>query len=243
MAIRTSANASSGVLPNAAQDFKSGTSATQALSFSDQKTMMRSGSWLFVFRWSIAAMMMARIRRNGPSPIRRTAATQRPPLTAFSIVFGDSGHRSGRLYRPSGLAQMDQRRPGTRRELRAGRRLRSCHRPEQSLELHLEGVYYCMTEKRKPTYDFDAFKAAVQRVTVAATRTAAALGFGRAEIEATIQTMQRKQFYKSMTAYYDHRVWQDVYHVPSPVGTLYIKFTADVVTEFVLLSLKEKRND
>ena len=102
-----------------------------------------------------------------------------------------------------------------------------------------------MTEKRKPTYDLDAFKAAAHRirVTVVATRTAAALGFGRAEIEATIQTMQRKQFYKSMTSYGDHRVWQDVYHVASPAGPLYVKFTADVVTEFLLLSFKEKDND
>jgi len=100
-------------------------------------------------------------------------------------------------------------------------------------------------EKRRPTYDLDAFKAAVPRirVTVVATRTAAALGFGRAEIEATIQTMQQPQFYKSMTAYRDHRIWQDVYHVPSSVGTLYVKFTADAVTEFALLSFKEKDDD
>ena len=99
-----------------------------------------------------------------------------------------------------------------------------------------------MTEKRKPTYDLDAFKAAAHRirVTVVATRTAAAFGFGRAEVEATIQTIQRKQFYKSMTAYADHRIWQDVYHVPSPAGPLYVKFAADAVTEFVLLSFKEK---
>jgi len=102
-----------------------------------------------------------------------------------------------------------------------------------------------MTEKRKPTYDLEAFKGAADRmrVTVVATRTAAALGFGRAEIMATIQTMQRAQFYKSMTSYADHRIWQDVYHVPSPAGTLYVKFTADVVSEFVLLSFKEKDND
>jgi motility quorum-sensing regulator/GCU-specific mRNA interferase toxin len=102
-----------------------------------------------------------------------------------------------------------------------------------------------MTEKRKPTYDLDAFKVAAprMRVTVVATKTAAALGFGRAEIEATIQTMQRSQFYKSMTSYGDHRIWQDVYHVPSPAGTLYVKFTADVVSEFVLLSFKEKDDD
>src|SRR5208283_2360664 len=106
------------------------------------------------------------------------------------------------------------------------------------LNLHHKGVNCCAVEKRKPTYDLEAFKAAAPRirVTVVATRTAAALGFGRAEIEAAIQSMQRSQFYKSMTAHADYRVWQDVYHVPSPAGTLYVKFTADAVSEFVLLS-------
>ncbi len=104
-----------------------------------------------------------------------------------------------------------------------------------------------MTEKRKPTYDLEAFKAAFAsvdgiNVTGTAVRSAAALGFGRAEIVATIQTMQRPHFYKSMTSYADHRIWQDVYHVPSDVGTLYVKFTADAVTEFLLLSFKEKDN-
>ena len=55
--------------------------------------------------------------------------------------------------------------------------------------------------------------------------------------------MRRAQFYKSMKAYADHRVWQDVYHVPSEVGTIYIKFTADLVTQFLLHSFKEKDND
>lgn len=102
-------------------------------------------------------------------------------------------------------------------------------------------------DKRKPTYDLDAFKAAFAsadrlHVTGTALRSAASLGFGRAEIVATIQGMQRSHFYKSMTAHADHRVWQDVYHVPSPVGVLYVKFTADAVTEFLLLSFKEKDN-
>jgi motility quorum-sensing regulator/GCU-specific mRNA interferase toxin len=105
-----------------------------------------------------------------------------------------------------------------------------------------------MTEKRKPTYDLDAFKAAFSsvdrlNVTGTAVRTAASLGFDRTDIVATIQTMQRSQFYKSMTAYADHRVWQDVYHVPSQVGLLYVKFMADALTEFLLLSFKEKDND
>jgi motility quorum-sensing regulator/GCU-specific mRNA interferase toxin len=105
-----------------------------------------------------------------------------------------------------------------------------------------------MTEKRQPTYDLEAFKAAfssVERLAVTGTalRSAAALGFGRAEIVETIQTVQREHFYKSMTSYADHRLWQDVYHVPSPAGVLYIKFTADAVTEFLLLSFKEKDNE
>ena len=102
-----------------------------------------------------------------------------------------------------------------------------------------------MTEKRKPTYDLDAFKAAFGspeklRATGTALKGAAALGVGRAEMVATIQGMQRSHFYKSLTAYADHRVWQDVYHVPSEVGLLYVKFTADAVTEFLLLSFKGK---
>jgi len=104
-----------------------------------------------------------------------------------------------------------------------------------------------MTEKRKPTYDLDAFKTAfnsVEKLSITGTvlRSAATLGFGRAEIVTTIQTMKREHFYKSMTAFTDHRLWQDVYHVPSPAGTLYVKFTADIVTEFLLLSFKEKDN-
>jgi len=105
-----------------------------------------------------------------------------------------------------------------------------------------------MTEKRQPTYDLAAFKAAFSRVerlalTGMALRSAAALGFGRAEIVATIQTMQREHFYKSMTTYADHRLWQDVYHVPSAVGVLYVKFTADVLTEFLMLSFKENDHE
>ena len=47
-------------------------------------------------------------------------------------------------------------------------------------------------------------------------------------------------FYKSMTALMDHRTWQDVYHVPADGLVLYVKFQADVVTEFRLMSFKER---
>ena len=99
--------------------------------------------------------------------------------------------------------------------------------------------------KAKPTYGLDAFKAAFAsvetlHVTGAAPRSAASLGFRRSEIVATIQTMRRSQFYKSMTAHANHRIWQDVYHLPSAAGLLYVKFTADAVTEFLLLLFKKK---
>lgn len=47
-------------------------------------------------------------------------------------------------------------------------------------------------------------------------------------------------FYKSMTTFADHRVCQDVYHVSAQGMVLYMKFQADVVTEFTLISFKEK---
>ena len=108
-------------------------------------------------------------------------------------------------------------------------------------------VYFIVTEKRKPTYDLEAFKIAFNdtekiAVTGTALRTASAMGFGRADIVSTIQTMQRRHFCKSMTSFNDHRLWQDVYHVPTSVGVIYIKFTADAVTEFLLLSFQEKEN-
>ena len=43
-----------------------------------------------------------------------------------------------------------------------------------------------------------------------------------------------------MTSHADHRQWQDVYHLPYDGLMLYVKFTADAVTEFTLLSFKEK---
>jgi len=102
-----------------------------------------------------------------------------------------------------------------------------------------------VTEKRKPTYDLEAIKSTFStakglNATGSAIRSAAALGFSSADIARVIQSINRRDFQKSMTSYADHRVWQDVYYVPSEAGELYVKFTADVVSEFLLLSFKEK---
>lgn len=102
-------------------------------------------------------------------------------------------------------------------------------------------------EKRRPTYDLEAVKAVLGSIstlaiTTTALRDAASLGYDRAGIVATIDTIERRMFYKSMTTNADHRVWQDVYHVPvSEHGmVLYVKFQADVITEFRVMSFKER---
>jgi motility quorum-sensing regulator / GCU-specific mRNA interferase toxin len=100
-------------------------------------------------------------------------------------------------------------------------------------------------EKRRPTYDLDAIKLSIGSVetlaiTISAMRDAIALGFDRGGIVQTINSIERAMFYKSMTTLKDHRLWQDVYHVPWEGLTLYIKFQADVITEFSVVSFKEK---
>jgi motility quorum-sensing regulator / GCU-specific mRNA interferase toxin len=43
---------------------------------------------------------------------------------------------------------------------------------------------------------------------------------------AVIASLSRRAFYKSMTTYADHRVWQDVYHAATPARKdAYIKIT------------------
>lgn len=104
-----------------------------------------------------------------------------------------------------------------------------------------------MREKSTPTYALESFKTAISSaedltecITFAAAKTALELGFGPVEVLATIRVMEREHFYKSMPSLGNATVWQDVYHVPYGGFVIYIKFRADVVTEFQLLSFKEK---
>jgi motility quorum-sensing regulator / GCU-specific mRNA interferase toxin len=100
-------------------------------------------------------------------------------------------------------------------------------------------------ETRRPTYDLGAIKAAIGStgtlaITSSAYRSALSLGFDRAAIAETIMGIDRQMFVKSMTTFADHRVWQDVYYVPTGDLVLYVKFQADVVTQFIVMSFKER---
>jgi motility quorum-sensing regulator/GCU-specific mRNA interferase toxin len=56
---------------------------------------------------------------------------------------------------------------------------------------------------------------------------------------AVIASLSRRTFYKSMTAYADNRVWQDVYHAATPVKKdAYIKIT--LRNEAPVIQCKEK---
>jgi motility quorum-sensing regulator/GCU-specific mRNA interferase toxin len=99
-------------------------------------------------------------------------------------------------------------------------------------------------EKLKATYILADVKASFTtpdalRMTGSARRDAAKLGFSPAEIVEVIQGMTPLMLYKSMTTFDDHTVWQDVYHVPSKAGTLYVKFQ-QIAPDMWVVAFKEK---
>lgn len=99
-------------------------------------------------------------------------------------------------------------------------------------------------EKRAPHYALDSIKATFTspsklRITVTARSTAFALGIYLDAIVALIQSITREMFLKSMTSLGDHRIWQDVYHVPYASTVLYVKFTTDA-EGYLVISFKEK---
>jgi motility quorum-sensing regulator/GCU-specific mRNA interferase toxin len=100
-------------------------------------------------------------------------------------------------------------------------------------------------EKKRPTYDLRAIQRTIGSIetlaiTTSALRDAVSMGFDRSAIVETIGSIDRRMFYKSMTTYADHRVWQDVYHVPARDHLIYVKFQADIVTDFKVLAFKDK---
>ena len=52
-----------------------------------------------------------------------------------------------------------------------------------------------------------------------------------------VRTLIPADFYKSMTAHADHRVWQDVYRPTTAAGEVYLKLT--VIDDVLIVSFKE----
>jgi motility quorum-sensing regulator/GCU-specific mRNA interferase toxin len=106
-------------------------------------------------------------------------------------------------------------------------------------------MVYLFMARNEPAHDLEAIKTAFLRadrlnLTGTALRDAFALGYGRQEIVDVIQTIDRQHFYKTMPSEKNPGVMQDVYRVPDGDIELYVKFTSNLVTEFKLLSFKER---
>lgn len=96
-------------------------------------------------------------------------------------------------------------------------------------------------EKRTPHCELSIVKTMVQagkvRTTNAARLGAAALGFTLSDMLEVVVALTPRDFYKSMTTYADHTVWQDVYRPNTQVGEIYLKLT--VVEDVLIVSFKE----
>jgi motility quorum-sensing regulator / GCU-specific mRNA interferase toxin len=75
------------------------------------------------------------------------------------------------------------------------------------------------------------------RATVSALAGGAALGFDFDGIIGVVMALTMADFYKSMTTYADHRVWQDVYRPTTPAGEVYLKLT--VIDDVLIVAFKE----
>ena len=96
-------------------------------------------------------------------------------------------------------------------------------------------------EKRSPHCRLAVVNALVEAGKVSATRSArigaAALGLDLSDMLAVVMALTPEDFYKSMTTYADHTVWQDVYRPSAQAGDLYLKLT--VINDVLIVSFKE----
>jgi|ERR1035438_5462123 motility quorum-sensing regulator/GCU-specific mRNA interferase toxin len=96
-------------------------------------------------------------------------------------------------------------------------------------------------EKRTPHCQLSVVKRLIKvgkvRSTFSALAGAAALGLDFDAMVAIVLALSAKDFYKSMTTYADHRIWQDVYRPRTEVGEVYLKLT--VIDDVLIVSFKE----
>jgi len=96
-------------------------------------------------------------------------------------------------------------------------------------------------EKRTPHCPLSVIRRLIAekriRPTYKASTDAAALGFDVPGMIEVVLGLTTSDFYKSMTTYSDHRVWQDVYRPTTHIGRIYLKLT--VVDDVLIVSFKE----
>lgn len=100
--------------------------------------------------------------------------------------------------------------------------------------------------KRKPHHPLVAVKnkfadTATLEITSVAVRSAAALGFGLAQIVEVVQALSSADFVKSETAHSppNSKVWHDSYRTWRGDWQLYLKFAGETLVDLTLTSFKE----
>ncbi|TGN93264.1 MULTISPECIES: type II toxin-antitoxin system MqsR family toxin [unclassified Burkholderia] len=76
------------------------------------------------------------------------------------------------------------------------------------------------------------------RLTTSAVFGARRLGFTETEAIGVVMSLDTVDFYKSMTTYADHTIWQDVYRRCTVNGDVYLKLT--VIDDVLIVSFKER---
>jgi len=108
-----------------------------------------------------------------------------------------------------------------------------------------------VNEKRKPHYVLSEFKTLFRNensrlITQKARQGAVAEGYMTVEdVQSIIDRLCSEHFYKSMTTYANHKVWQDVYKFTDEEKKLYIKlqFSVDKKKAILIQMKKDKGND
>ena len=83
----------------------------------------------------------------------------------------------------------------------------------------------------------DFIEADKVRMTASAVAGAELMGFDRVGIIGVILALTPADFFKSMTTYADHTIWQDVYRPSTSAGDVYLKLT--VIDDLLIVSFKE----
>ncbi|TBL47530.1 type II toxin-antitoxin system MqsR family toxin [Obesumbacterium proteus] len=100
-------------------------------------------------------------------------------------------------------------------------------------------------EKRTPHCSLEKVRNLIGKGMIKATKVAylnaKRLDFSCAGMYRVVSELSAKDFYKSMTTYQNHQVWQDVYHCHLEKVSLYLKLT--VVDEVLIVSFKELDDD
>ncbi len=96
-------------------------------------------------------------------------------------------------------------------------------------------------EKRTPHCSLAVVRTLIEAGRVRTTQTAragaVALGFSFSDMLAVVLALKPADFYKSMTTYADHAIWQDVYRPKTRAGDVYLKLT--VIDDVLIVSFKE----